>query len=43
VKQLNIGEITLVIGAATLVVNAVSMIIAVKDRKRKRRGRHRKG
>ncbi|WP_279628407.1 hypothetical protein [Streptomyces swartbergensis] len=42
-KQLNIGEITLVIGAATFVVNTVSMVIVWKDRKRKPKGRHRKG
>ncbi|EST18070.1 hypothetical protein [Streptomyces roseochromogenus] len=42
-KQLNSGEITLTVAVVTLVVNTVSMVIAVKDRKHKRRGRHRKG
>lgn len=41
-KQLNSGEITLTVAVVTLVVNTVSMVIAIKDRKRKHRGRHRK-
>lgn len=39
---MNSGDITLMAGIATLVVNVISAAIAVKDRKRKRRGRHRK-
>lgn len=43
-RQLNIGEITLVIAAATLAVNAVAAVAAViAVWPRKGKGRHRKG